>query len=43
MGITTFNLWFATVNADLIVANIRFTGSANASPVKRSLQPLNQH
>jgi hypothetical protein len=38
-----WNLWFATVNAALTVANTRFTGDALVEPVKLTLQQLNQH
>lgn len=33
------NLLFMAVNVDLTVGNTRFTGSANVSPIKLSLQP----
>ena len=38
LGITSFSFSFVTVNADLTVANIRFTTPADASPIKLSLR-----
>ena len=37
------NILIAVVNAGLMVANIRFSGSADLSPMKLILRPLNQH
>ena len=37
------HILIAVVNAGLTVANIRFSGSADSSPVKLILRPLNQH